>query len=547
MKTDLEIAHTYQMMPIMEIGKKLGLTEDQLSCYGKYKAKIINTPQKSGIGKLILVTSTNPTPYGEGKTTMSIGLADALCALGKKALPVLREPSLGPVFGMKGGATGGGQSQVVPMDEINLHFTGDLSALTAANNLLCAAIDNHLFQGNLLQIDPNTIQIPRAMDMNDRALRHIEVGIQSMPRADEFVITVASELMAILCLADDLMDLKQRIGNIVIGLRFDQTPVYVRDLKVAGAMTILLKDAIKPNLVQTLEGNPAIIHGGPFANIAHGCNSLIATHMGLKLADYVVTEAGFGSDLGAEKFFNIKCRKGSLKPDCVIMNTTIRSLKYNGAVEKNELRYENMEALESGISNLKAHIENMKTFTDDIIVCLNQFDTDTNEELSYVSAYCEAMGVSCVASTCHKDGSKGSLELAKKVISTCMTPSQFSMTYEDKDSLLDKIEKVSTKIYHASGVTYRDGVINKIKNYESLGYQTLPICIAKTQYSMSDDPKKLGFPTDHTVLVRDVKLNAGAGFVVVYMGDIMTMPGLSKHPNYEAMEIDANEKITGLF
>lgn len=546
MKTDLEIATEKVLQPIALIGQKIGLKESELEYYGSYKAKI-NRKENTSYGKLILVTSTNPTPYGEGKTTMSIGLNDALCKLGKNSIVVLREPSLGPVFGMKGGATGGGYAQVAPMVDINLHFTGDMHALTSANNLLCAAVDNHLFQGNELRLDLNQIQIKRAMDMNDRSLRHIQVGTDFYQREDSFVITVASELMAILCLAEDLNDLKQKISKMLIGYNVDGDPVYVRDLKVEGAMSLLLKDAIKPNLVQTLENNPALIHGGPFANIAHGCNSLIATKLGLQLSDYVVTEAGFGSDLGAEKFLDIKCRLGNLKPDVIVINTTIRGLKYNSGLEKDSLTKENLEALEEGIENLKVHVENMKKYLSHVVVCLNQFETDTESEISYVMEYCEFLGVPCTRTKAHALGSEGALDLAKEVIRLCQNESEFHMLYDDHVSLEEKIFKVSTEIYHAKDVMYEDGVLEKLHRYEMMGYQSFPVCIAKTPYSISDDPKKLGFPTGHTVRVRDVILNSGAGFIVVLMGDVLTMPGLSKHPNYEGMDITADGKTIGLF
>ena len=547
MKTDLEIAQGHTMLPIVEIGKKLGLEENMLECYGKYKAKITGTPRENHQGKLILVTSTNPTPYGEGKTTMAIGLSDALCKLGCRSLPVLREPSLGPVFGIKGGATGGGYAQVVPMEDINLHFTGDMHALTSANNLLCAAIDNHIFQGNELKIDKNRIMVSRAMDMNDRALRNITVGSKEDKREDSFVITVASELMAILCLAENLEDLKARIARICIGYNLEGKPLYVRDLHVEGAMTLLLKDAIKPNLVQTLEGNPAILHGGPFANIAHGCNSLIATKMGLSLADYVVTEAGFGSDLGAEKFLDIKCRYGNLKPSVIVLNTTIRSLKYNGGATKETLDIEDLDSLKNGIVNLKAHIENMQKYLNHVVVCINQFESDTEEELNYVKNYCENLGVSCACSSAHTKGSAGSLELAQLVLDTCKEDSKFQLLYQDEVSLMEKIEKVSHEIYRASDIQYEQGVLEKLKQYEAMGYGSLPVCIAKTQYSLSDDAKKLGLPEGHTMTVRDVNLNSGAGFIVVLMGNIMTMPGLPKHPNYEKIDIKKDGTVVGLF
>lgn len=549
MKTDIEIARERELIPIEKIGKKIGISKEQLETYGKYKAKIEINEELKPKAKLILVTSTNPTPYGEGKTTMSIGIADALWKLKKKTLVTLREPSLGPVFGMKGGATGGGYAQVVPMEDINLHFTGDIHAITTCNNLLCAAIDNHLFQGNSLEIDETTICFPRAMDMNDRSLRNITIGKgkTNFERNDSFVITVASEIMAIFCLSKDLMDLKKRLGNILIAFNKKGNPIYAKDLKIEGAMTLILKDAIKPNLVQTLEGNPAIIHGGPFANIAHGCNSLIATKLSLSLADYVVTEAGFGSDLGAEKFLDLKCQLGNLNPDVIVINATIRSIKYNGLCPKEELTTPNLQYLEKGIENLLVHIENMKKISNHIIVCLNHFYKDAKEEVNFVKEKVEALGVPFHTSYAFEKGGEGSLELAKEIINLCKEKSTFKPIYSLSDSIKDKIKRVITEIYRANDIIYTEEALMTLKKIEKIADKNLPICIAKTQYSLSDDPKKLGHPKDFSVTVRDLKLCSGAGFIVVYMGNIMTMPGLSKNPAYALMDIDKNNIITGLF
>lgn len=548
--TDIEIANGVKLLPIEKIAKKIGINKEDLELYGKYKAKINLKENKSNKkGKLILVTSINPTPYGEGKTTMSIGIHDALCRLKKKSIVALREPSLGPVFGTKGGATGGGYAQVVPMEDINLHFTGDIHAMTTANNLLCAALDNHLFQGNELNINPETIIISRAMDMNERALRKITIGQgkNNFERTDSFVITVATEIMAILCLSNDIFDLKRRLGNILVAYTYDNKPVFAKDLKVEGALTVLLKDAIKPNLVQTLEGNPAIIHGGPFANIAHGCNSLIATNLALSLSDYTVTEAGFGSDLGAEKFLDIKCRIGNLKPDCIVINATIRSLKYNGLCPKEALKEENLKYLKDGLCNLEVHIENMKKYSNHVIVCLNQFFTDTKKEINLVKKFVENLNCEFEVCEAHAKGSKGAIKLAKKIISLCDEESTFNLLYDEQDSITNKINTIAKEIYHSKEVIYSDKAIDSMKSIEKLGYSNLPICIAKTQYSISDDPKKLGYPKDTVVNVRDMKVSAGAGFIVVYMGNIMTMPGLSKEPAYRQIDIDNDEKIVGLF
>lgn len=552
MKTDIEISNAYQGKAITELAKKLHL-DTYLEPYGKWKGKIdlsiLDDNQNCSDGKLILVTSTSPTPMGEGKTTMAIGLDDALNKLGYNSIVALREPSLGPVFGIKGGATGGGYAQVYPMDEINLHFTGDMHALTSANNLLSAAIDNHIYQGNELRIDQNRILHPRCLDINDRNLREIEVGLskQGVPRKEHFVITVATELMAILCLSQDLKDLKRRIGNILFAYDLDGNPLYVTDLKVEDALTILLKDALKPNLVQTLEGNPALIHGGPFANIAHGCNSLLATRLALKKADYVVTEAGFGSDLGAEKFLDILCPKGNLKPDVIVLNMTIRSMKYHGGVLKEELNKENLEALQQGMCNLKAHLENMRKYTSHIVICVNQFSTDTKKELELVENILQKLDVKYAFCLAHTKGGEGALELAEKVIEQANLENDYHPLYPKELSLKEKIEKVATEIYHAQDVVYQEGVAEKLKEFEELGAKEFSVCIAKTQYSFSDDAKKLGDPRNFTMHVRDVKLNRGAEFVVVYMGNIMTMPGLSKQPAMLNMEISDKGEIKGLF
>lgn len=545
--TDIEIARSVKIKDISEIAKMLNIKDETLEKYGKYKAKISLDVTNNKNGKLILVTSINPTPFGEGKTTMSIGIHDALRKLKYNSLVVLREPSLGPVFGIKGGAAGGGYCQVIPMEDINLHFTGDMHAITSANNLLAAAIDNHIFQGNSLNINKDKILFNRCLDINDRALRNVTVGDKEVSHLNHFSITVATEIMAILCLSKDLIDLKNKISNILIAYDINDNPIFVKDLKVEDAMTILLKDAIKPNLVQTLENNPAIIHGGPFANIAHGCNSLIATKMGLKLADYVVTEAGFGADLGAEKFLDIKCRKGNLKPSVIVINATIRSLKYNGGVLKDDLKSKNIEALKKGICNLKVHILNMKKYLDNVIVCLNKFDFDDEEEIEYVKNYVKKLNCEFEISTAYEEGSRGSINLASKIVKMCEENKEFKLLYDVNDSIENKIEKVSKEIYHAGNIKYLPEAIDSIKKIEKMHLDKLPICIAKTQYSISDDPKKLGFPENYDITVRDVKVNSGAGFIVVYMGNIMTMPGLSKKPAYENMHIDEEGIITGLF
>ncbi|NMB42801.1 MAG: formate--tetrahydrofolate ligase [Clostridiales bacterium] len=556
MKSDIEIARGAKLKPIAEVASNIGLGEDDLELYGKYKAKfsdsLINRVKDEKDGKLVLVSAINPTPAGEGKTTTTVGLGQALSLLGKKSIIALREPSLGPCFGMKGGAAGGGFAQVVPMDELNLHFTGDFHAITSANNLLAAMLDNHIHQGNALNIDPNQVVWKRCLDMNDRVLRNIVVGLgrkaDGVVREDHFIITVASEIMAILCLAEDMEDLKTRLGNIIVAYTFDGKPVYARQIDAVGAMAALLKDAMKPNLVQTLENTPAIVHGGPFANIAHGCNSLRATKLALKLADIVVTEAGFGADLGAEKFFDIKCRMGNLKPDAVVLVATIRALKYNGGVAKDNLSEENIDALKRGIVNLEKHIENIKKYNIPLVVTLNKFSTDTKEELSYVEDFCKELGCEFALSEVWEHGGKGGVDLANKLLSTLETkPSDFKPLYEDQLSLTEKIEKIAREIYGASSVTFEKTALNELKKIEGFGYGNLPVCIAKTQYSLSDDPTKLGRPRDFSINVREVYVSAGAGFVVALTGSILTMPGLPKRP--AAVDVDVNDDglITGLF
>ena len=550
MNTDLDIAKKANMLEINMVANKLNIDNKYIENYGKYKAKIsldiMNELKDKKDGKLILVTSTNPTPYGEGKTTTSIGINDALNKIGKRSLVVLREPSLGPVFGIKGGATGGGHSQVIPMEDINLHFTGDIHAIGACNNLLCAIIDNHLFQGNQLNIDPQTININRCLDINDRSLRNCLISVNNkdgIERKEKFNITVASEIMAILCLATDIEDLKFKLGNIFVAYNTDGKPIYAKDLKCEGALAILLKDAIKPNLVQTLENNPAIIHGGPFANIAHGCNSLIATKLGLKLSDYVVTEAGFGADLGAEKFLDIKCRIGNLKPDLIVINTTIRSLKYNG----NQQLDNQIDILKSGIINLDAHVKNMKKYLDNVLVCLNKFTDDTEEEINYIKEYCNSNNIEFTISNTWSLGSNGGIEVANKIVELVNNKKEFNLLYRDNDSILEKIKTICTKIYGADDIEVDHNVIDEISKLESMGYGKLPICIAKTQYSLSDNPKLLGRPTNFNVHIKEIKLCSGAGFIVVIAGNIMTMPGLSKMPAYLNMDIDSNGNISGLF
>ncbi len=555
MLSDIEIAQQADPAPILKIAQKLGIDEDDLEYYGKYKAKLseklIKAKAGDADGKLILVTAINPTPAGEGKTTTSVGLGDALSRIGKKTVIALREPSLGPVFGIKGGAAGGGYAQVIPMEDINLHFTGDMHAITAANNLLCAMLDNHIQQGNALNIDVKRILIKRCLDMNDRELRNIVAGlggrVNGVPREDGFIITVASEVMAILCLSADITDLKERLGNILVAYTTDGKPVYASDLKANGAMAALLKDAIKPNLVQTLEGTPAIMHGGPFANIAHGCNSVRATKLALKLADYCVTEAGFGSDLGAEKFFDIKCRKAGLKPSAVVLVATVRALKYNGGVAKADLGNENLPALEKGIVNLGAHIDNMHKYGVPVVVAINRFGADTDAELKYIEDYCRSLGADFALSEVFAKGGEGGVELAQKVVAASEKPSEFKPLYTLDLTIKEKIGAVAKNIYGADGVIYTTAAEKAIAEIEKLNVQELPVCVAKTQYSLSDDPTLLGKPQNFNITVRDVRLSNGAGFVVVYTGDIMTMPGLPKVPAAEKIDVDADGKITGLF
>ncbi len=556
MKTDIQIAQEATMLPIKDVAASIGIKEDDLELYGKYKAKIsdelINCTKKNPDGKLILVTAINPTPAGEGKTTTSVGLGEAFGRLGKKALIALREPSLGPCFGIKGGAAGGGYAQVVPMEDLNLHFTGDFHAITSANNLLAALLDNHIQQGNELGIDPRQIVWKRCMDMNDRVLRNIVVGLGSkmdgMVREDHFVITVASEIMAILCLADDMADLKKRLGRIIVAYTFDGKPVTADDLQATGSMAALLKDALKPNLIQTLEHTPAIVHGGPFANIAHGCNSVRATKTALKLADYVITEAGFGADLGAEKFFDIKCRMAGLKPDAVVLVATIRALKYNGGVPKDELSSENLDALKAGIVNLEKHIENLHKFGVPVVVTLNSFVTDTKAETDFVEQFCKERGCEFALSEVWEKGGEGGIDLANKVLETIEhKESNFKVLYDDSLSLKEKIETVAKEIYGADGVTYSPAAERELKRITDLGMGDFPVCMAKTQYSLSDDAKKLGRPSGFKINVREVYASAGAGFVVAVNGSIMTMPGLSKKPAAYGIDVDDNGVITGLF
>ncbi len=556
MLSDIEIARGAKMLPISEIAKGLGITDDEIEQYGKYKAKLsydaIDRINKEKDGKLVLVTAINPTPAGEGKTTTTVGLGDALKKLGKKTVLALREPSMGPVMGVKGGAAGGGYAQVVPMEDINLHFTGDMHAITAANNLLSAMIDNHIHQGNELGIDVSNITWKRVLDMNDRALRETVVAlggkINGKPREDGFMITVASEIMAILCLSKDLEDLKKRFGEIIIGFNYSGEPVYAKDLKAEGAMCALFKDAIKPNLVQTLENTPCFIHGGPFANIAHGCNSIVATKLAMKLGDYAITEAGFGADLGAEKFLDIKCRFGSLKPDGIVIVATVRALKYNGGVKKPDLAVENVEALKKGMPNLKKHIENMQSYGVPVIVALNRFHTDTDAEINAVIDACREYDVEVALSEVFAKGGEGGLDLAKKLVDMLDNKkSDFKVLYDEKLPIKDKIETIVKNIYGGSGVSYTNKANKEIATLESLGLDKKPVCIAKTQYSLSDDPTKLGRPEGFTVTVQKVRVSNGAGFIVVETGDIMVMPGLPKVPSAEKIDIDKNGTITGLF
>ena len=556
MKTDIQIAQEAKMQPIWEVAKKLDIDMDDLELYGKYKAKLSDDFLKSlegrPQGKLVLVTAINPTPAGEGKTTTTVGLGEALGKLGKKAVIALREPSLGPCFGIKGGAAGGGYAQVVPMEDLNLHFTGDFHAITSANNLLAAMLDNHIMQGNALGIDPKQVVWKRCLDMNDRALRNIVIGLgkksDGVVREDHFIITVASEIMAILCLADDIADLKRRLGRIIVAYRYDGTPVTAADLKAVGSMAALLKDAIRPNLIQTIENTPALVHGGPFANIAHGCNSVRATKAALSLADYVITEAGFGADLGAEKFLDIKCRMAGLKPDAVVLVATVRALKYNGGVPKTELGTENLGALKAGIVNLEKHIENLKEYDVPVVVTLNRFTEDTDAELSFVENFCRERGCDFALSEVWGKGGDGGIELAEHLLNTLETkPSNFHTLYPDEMPLKEKIETVAKKIYGADGVSFDPAALATLDRLTELGFGNMPVCMAKTQYSLSDDPKKLGRPKDFTVNVREVYVSAGAGFVVAITGTIMTMPGLPKSPAAERIDVDEEGKIDGLF
>ncbi len=559
MRSDIEIAQETKLLPITKIAEKLGLQEEELELYGRYKAKINEAAfarlADKPDGKLILVTAINPTPAGEGKTTTTAGLGEAMAKIGKNAIIALREPSLGPVFGVKGGAAGGGYAQVLPMEDINLHFTGDMHAITAANNLCCAMLDNHLQQGNPLGIDPRRILIKRCLDMNDRALRNVVIGlggkVNGIPREDGFIITVASEVMAILCLARDMEDLKKRLGSILIAYTYDGKPVYARDIKAEGAMAALLRDAVNPNLVQTIEGTPAIMHGGPFANIAHGCNSVRATRLALKLADYCITEAGFGSDLGAEKFMDIKCRMAGLSPSCVVVVATVRALKYNGGVPKTDLAQENVPALEKGIVNLKAHVENMHKFGVPVVVAINRFGTYTDAELQVVDSCCKELGVSYALSEVFGKGGEGGMELAQTVCDViekcegCQT--HFAPIYPDDCPIEEKIETIASQIYGADGVIFTKQAQKSLQEIRALGGDSMPVCIAKTQYSLSDDPSLLGRPSGFRITIRDLKLSSGAGFVVAYAGDIMTMPGLPKVPAAEKIDVDENTVIHGLF
>ena len=555
MLTDIEIAQQCAMKPITEIASELNIRPEELEPYGHYKAKLSDSLfdrlADRPNGKLVLVTAINPTPAGEGKTTTTVGLGQAMKKIGKNAIIALREPSLGPVFGIKGGAAGGGYAQVVPMEDINLHFTGDMHAITAANNLLCAILDNHLQQGNELGIDPRRVLFKRCMDMNDRALRNTIVGLggkaNGVVREDGFQITVASEVMAILCLAADLQDLKERLGNILVAYTYDNKPVYAKDLKVNGSMAVLLKDAIKPNLVQTLENTPALMHGGPFANIAHGCNSVRATKLALKLADYTITEAGFGSDLGAEKFLDIKCRYAGIAPSAIVVVATLRALKYNGGVPKADTAKPNVEALKAGLCNLAAHVENMKKFGVPVVVAINHFLTDTDEEIEVLENYCRENDVEFALSDVFAKGGEGGKELAEKVVKACEKPANFAPIYSLDLSIKEKIETIAKEIYGADGVDYSAAASKAIADIETLGYSTLPVCMAKTQYSLSDDANKLGRPSGFRINIREVKVSAGAGFVVALAGAIMTMPGLGKDPAAYRIDIDADGQIHGLF
>ena len=556
MKTDIQIAQEATLQPIKEVAATIGIEEEDLELYGKYKAKIsdelIARSHNNPDGKLILVTAINPTPAGEGKTTVTVGLGQAFAKLGKKAMIALREPSLGPCFGIKGGAAGGGYSQVVPMEDLNLHFTGDFHAITSANNLLAALLDNHIQQGNTLGIDPRQVVWKRCLDMNDRVLRNVVVGLgnkmDGMVREDHFVITVASEIMAILCLAEDMKDLKRRLGRIIVAYTFDGKPVTAEDLQAVGSMAALLKDALKPNLIQTLEHTPALVHGGPFANIAHGCNSLTATRMAMKLADYAITEAGFGEDLGAEKFLDIKCRMAGIKPDAVVIVATVRALKYNGGVAKPDLNEENLEALENGIPNLMKHVDNIKNvYGLPCVVAINAFPTDTKAELDLVEEKCKEVGVNVALSEVWAKGGEGGLKLAEEVVRLCEEPGDFHYAYELEGTIEDKLDQIVQKIYGGNKAVLTAAAQKQVKQLTDLGFGNAPICMAKTQYSLTDDPKKLGAPKDFDITVRNLKVSAGAGFIVALTGDIMTMPGLPKVPAAERIDVDDEGRITGLF
>ena len=555
MLTDIEIAQQAKLRLIKDVASDIDINEDELEFYGKYKAKLSDElserVSKNKDGKLVLVTAINPTPAGEGKTTTSAGLGQAMAKIGKKAIIALREPSLGPVFGIKGGAAGGGYSQVLPMEEINLHFTGDMHAITSANNLLCAMLDNHMQQGNVLGIDPRRILFKRCLDMNDRALRNVVIGlggkVNGVPREDGFIITVASEVMAILCLANDISDLKKRLGNILVAYTYDGNPVFCKDIKADGAMTALLKDALKPNLVQTLEGTPAIMHGGPFANIAHGCNSVRATKLALKLGDYCITEAGFGSDLGAEKFPDIKCRYAGIAPSCIVIVATCRALKYNGGVPKTEVSEPNLDALKDGIVNLGVHIDNMNKYGVPVVVAINRFYTDSDEELKYIEDYCHQRGAEFALSDVFCEGGNGGVDLAKKVVEACEKPSDFKLLYDNDLTIKEKMNRIATEIYGADKVNYTPQAEKALKDVVALGGDKLPVCVAKTQYSLSDNPALLGAPKGFDITVRDVRISNGAGFVVVYTGNIMTMPGLPKVPAANNIDVDENNVISGLF
>lgn len=555
MLSDIEIAQQAKMKKIEEVAEKIGIYKDELELYGAYKAKfsdaLINRVKNNKDGKLVLVTAVNPTPVGEGKTTVSIGLGEAMAKIGKNAIVALREPSLGPVFGIKGGAAGGGYSQVVPMEDINLHFTGDMHAITSANNLMCALLDNHIQQGNILGIDPRQILVKRCIDMNDRALRNIisSLGgkLNGVPREDHFCITVASEVMAILCLSEDVFDLKKRLGNILVAYTYENAPVYAKDIKADGSMTVLLKDAIKPNIVQTLENTPAIMHGGPFANIAHGCNSVRATKTAMKLADYTITEAGFGSDLGAEKFFDIKCRYANIKPSCVVLVSTVRSMKYNGGVAKTELSKENLPALEAGSVNLGAHIDNLKKFGVPVVVAINHFYADTEKEIAFVEEFCKEKGAHFAVTKCFAKGGIGGAKLAQKVVDACDKENNFHHLYDLDMPVYDKIETIAREIYGADGVDYTKEARKAIDGFVKLGADKIPICMAKTQYSLSDDATKLGRPEKFRITLSSANLSNGAGFLVCQTGSIMTMPGLGKEPAANKIDIDDDGNTVGLF